>query len=106
MRPNTAILVAAAASGLFFAAATSASALPTPSRSDTLGKSSANTATVTEEVRYRKRGWRRGYGYRGGYGRYYRPYPYYGYYGYRPYSYGGWGYPYYRRPGFGIYLGF
>jgi hypothetical protein len=68
---------------------------------------------ITEEVRYRRRGYRRWGGYRGyrgyGYRRYgYRPY---GYYGYRPYyygGYGGYGYPYYyrRRPGFGIYLGF
>ena len=50
---------------------------------------------------YRGNGYRRyGHGYRN-YG--YRPYGY----GYRPYGYyGGYGYPYWRRPGLSLWFGF
>ena len=60
---------------------------------------------------YRRYGYG-GYGYRN-YG--YRPYGYgygyrrygYGGYGYRPYGYyGGYGYPYWRRPGISLWFGF
>jgi hypothetical protein len=106
MRLKMTALVASALAGFLYMSVPSASALPAPSRSD-VTVPNAKTGAITEEVRYRRRGYRR-WGYRGGYG--YRPY---GYYGYRPYpyyygGYGGYGYPYYyrRRPGFGIYLGF
>jgi hypothetical protein len=106
MRLRTTALVASALAGFLYVTMPSASALPTASRADI---TTAKIAGVTEEVGYRRRGWRGyGYGYRPygyGYGYGYRPYyrPYY----YRPY-YGGWGYPYYyrRRPGFGLYFGF
>jgi hypothetical protein len=109
MRLGTTALVATALTGALYFAAPSASALPAPSRADVV---KGQTAGAAEEVRYRRRGYRRWghrpnryryYGY-GGYPSYYGS-PYY----YRPYryGYGGWGgYPYYRRPGFGIYLGF
>ena len=110
MRLRTTALVATAIAGLLYVSAPSASALPAASRADITTSTAAKTAGVTEQVHYRRRGYRR-YGY--GYG--YRPYGYYGGYGgygyrpyyYRPYYYGG-GYPYYyrRRPGFGIYFGF
>jgi len=110
MRLRTTGLVATAIAGLLYVSAPSASALPAASRADVTTSTTAKTAGVTEQVHYRRRGFRR-YGY--GYG--YRPYGYYGGYGgygyrpyyYRPYYYGG-GYPYYyrRRPGFGIYFGF
>jgi hypothetical protein len=100
MRLRTTAFVASALAGLLYISVPSASALPAASRADI---TSAKTTGVTEEVRYRRRGYRR-WGYR-------RPY-----YGYRPYYYGGpyygrryyrgWGgYPY-RRRGFGVYLGF
>jgi hypothetical protein len=108
MRLRTTALVATAIAGLLYVSAPSASALPAASRADITTSTTAKTAGVTEEVGYRRRGYRRwrGYGY--------RPYGYYGYggygyrpYYYRPYYYGG-GYPYYyrRRPGFGLYFGF
>jgi hypothetical protein len=110
MRLRTTALVATAIAGLLYVSAPSASALPAASRADVTTSTTAKTAGVTEQVHYRRRGYRR-YGY--GYG--YRPYGFYGGYGgygyrpyyYRPYYYGG-GYPYYyrRRPGFGIYFGF
>lgn len=106
MRLKMTALVASALAGFLYVSVPGASALPAPSRSD-VTVPNAKTGAITEEVRYRRRGYRRwghrrGYGYRG-YRRYYgyRPYPYY--YG----GYGGYGYPhYYRRRGFGIYLGF
>ncbi|MTD95793.1 hypothetical protein GIW81_15750 [Hyphomicrobium sp. xq] len=113
MRLRTTALVATAIAGLLYVSAPSASALPAASRADITTSTTAKTAGVTEEVRYRRRGYRRWGGYRrpyygyGGYGGYgYGGYGYRPYY-YRPYYYGG-GYPYYyrRRPGFGIYLGF
>ncbi len=74
-------------------------------------------AGVVEEVgkrKYYKKRYR--YGYRpyryrnyGYYRPYYRPYSYYRPYAYRPYYrpyYGGWGYPYYRRPGVSLWFGF
>ena len=112
MRLKTTALVASALAGFLYMSAPGASALPAPSRTD-VTVPNAKTGAITEEVRYRRRGYRRWGGYRGyrGYG--YRSYGYrpYGYYGYRPSyygGYGGYGYPYYyrRRPGFGIYLGF
>lgn len=100
MRLRTTAFVASALAGLLYVTMPSASALPTASRADI---TTAKTTGITEEVRHRRRGYRR-WGHRR-----YRPYGYYGYrpYYYRPYYYGG-GYPYYyrRRPGFGIYLGF
>ena len=108
MRLKMTALVASALAGFLYVSVPGASALPAPSRAD-VTVPNAKTGAITEEVRYRRRGYRR-YGY--------RPYRYYGYrpyryYGYRPYpyyygGYGGYGYPYYyrRRPGFGIYLGF
>ncbi len=109
MRIRTTALVATAFAGLLYVSIPSASALPAASRADITTSSTAKAAGVTEEVRYRRRGYRRWGGYRRpyygyGYGYGYRPYYYRPYY-YRPY-YGGWGYPYRRRPGFGIYLGF
>jgi hypothetical protein len=100
-------LVASALAGFLYLSVPSASALPAPSRSDATVPN-AKTGAITEEVRYRGRGYRR-WGHRRGYG--YRGYRrYYGYGGYPYYygGYGGYGYPYYyrRRPGFGIYLGF
>jgi hypothetical protein len=89
MRLRTTALVATAIAGLLYVSAPSASALPAASRADVTTSTTAKTAGVTEQVHYRRRGYRR-YGY-----------------GYRPYGYYG-GYPYYyrRRPGFGIYFGF
>ncbi|MEI9902140.1 MAG: hypothetical protein WDN31_20915 [Hyphomicrobium sp.] len=108
MRLRTTAFVASALAGLLYVSAPGASALPAAARADI---TAAKPAAATQEVRYRGRGIRRGYGYRRyGYGRGYG-YQRYGYgYGY-PYYYGGgygYGYPYYyrRRPGFGIYLGF
>jgi len=111
MRLKTTVFVASALAGLLYVSAPSAFALPAAARADI---TTAKPAAATQEVRYGRRGWRRGYGYRRGWGRRgygyggygYRPYRYYGY---SPYYYGGgygYGYPYYRRPGFGIYLGF
>ncbi|KAB2939277.1 MAG: hypothetical protein K8F92_00670 [Hyphomicrobium sp.] len=108
MRLRTTAFVASALAGLFYVTLPSASALPAASRADI---TTAKAAGITEEVRHRRRHYRRGH-------RHYRPYRYYDYgyyepyyyrpYYYRPYYYGGWGYPYYyrHRPGFGIYLGF
>ncbi len=103
MRLRTTAFLASALAGLLYVAmpTSSASALPSVSRADV----TRSATGLTEEVRYRRRGYRgwgyhrhRHYGY--GYRPYYRPYYYR-----RPY-YGGWGYPYYRRRGFGLYLGF
>src|SRR5262245_2783278 len=112
MRLRTTALVATAIAGLLYVSIP-ASALPAPSRADITTSTTAKTGAITEEVRYRRRGYRR-YGY--GYGRPYYGYGGYGYggyYGYRPYYYSrpfyyGGGYPYYhrRRPGFGLYFGF
>jgi hypothetical protein len=103
MRLKMTALVASALAGFLYLSVPSASALTAPSRAD-VTVPNAKTGSLTEEVRYRRRGYRRWgyrrYGYRG-YRRYgYRPYYYRGYRGY--------GYPYYyrRRPRFGIYLGF
>jgi hypothetical protein len=113
MRLRTTALVTTAIAGLLYVSVPSASALPAASRADITTSTTAKTAGVTEEVRHRRRGYRRwggyrrpyyGYGYDYGYRPYYyRPYPYYS----RPFYYGG-GYPYYyrRRPGFGLYFGF
>ncbi|MBI1649983.1 hypothetical protein [Hyphomicrobium sulfonivorans] len=102
MRLGTTAFVATVLAGFFYVTIPSASALPSASRADIVGKTATSTA---EEVRYHRRKYR---GYRGYYGGpRYRPYRYYGgprYY--RPYRYGGYGPRYYRRPGFGIYLGF
>ncbi|MFA5901462.1 MAG: hypothetical protein WC829_20365 [Hyphomicrobium sp.] len=90
MRFARTALVATALTGLMYVSVPSASALPVAARADV----AANTANLTQEVRYRRHR---------GYRRHYRPYRY-GYYGRRYY-----GRPYYRgyrRPGFGIYLGF
>ncbi|MBC7832294.1 MAG: hypothetical protein H7Y62_09780 [Hyphomicrobium sp.] len=105
MRLKITALVASALAGFLYVSVPSASALPAPARGD-VTTPNAKTGAITEEVRWRRRGYRRWGGYRS-YG--YRPYGYYGYR--RPYyygGYGGYGYPYYyrRRPGFGIYLGF
>jgi hypothetical protein len=105
MRLKMTALVASALAGFLYVSVPSASALPAPSRAD-VTTPAAKTGAITEEVRWRRRGYRRWGGYRS-YG--YRPYGYYGYR--RPYyygGYGGYGYPHYyrRRPGFGIYLGF
>ncbi|HEY8248119.1 MAG TPA: hypothetical protein VIG38_12665 [Hyphomicrobium sp.] len=108
MRLKITALVASALAGFLYVSVPSASALPAPSRSD-VTTPNATTGVITEEVGYRRRGYRR-WGYRpyGYYGYGYRPYRYYG--GGYPYyrGYGGYGYPYYyrRRPGFGIYFGF
>jgi hypothetical protein len=108
MRLGTTALVASAVIGLTYITMPTASALPAAPRSDV---ATAQKSNVTQEVRYGRRGYRRWGGYRGyrDYGYYggYSPYYYRPYY-YRPYPYyyGGWGYPYYRRPGFGIYLGY
>jgi hypothetical protein len=70
----------------------------------------ADASLVQEVGRRWRKGWRGHYGY-------YRPYrhygyyrPYYGYYRpyyYRPYAYyGGYGWPYYRRPGISLWFGF
>lgn len=106
MRLGMTAIVATVLAGFFYVTVPSASALPSASRADVVGKT---TSSAAEEVRYRRkyRGWR---GYRGPrfyHGPRYRPYRYYGgprYY--RPYRYRGYGPRYYRRPGFGIYLGF
>ena len=84
MRLKMTALVASALAGFLYVSVPSASALPAPSRSD-VTTPNAKTGVITEEVRYRRRGYRR-WGY--------RPYGYYGY-GYRPYRYYGGGYPYY-----------
>jgi hypothetical protein len=101
MRLKMTALVASALAGFLYVSAPGASALPAPSRAD-VTTPAAKTGIITEQVRYRRRGFRR-WGYRpyGWYG--YRPYRSYYYRGYR-----GYGYPYYyrRRPGFGIYFGF
>ena len=105
MRIRTTALVATAFAGLLYVSIPSASALPAASRADITTSSAAKAAGITEEVRHRRRGYRRHWGHRRHYGYGYRPYYYRPYY-YRPY-YGGWGYPYYRRrPGFGIFFGF
>ncbi|MDH4982652.1 hypothetical protein [Hyphomicrobium sp. D-2] len=105
MRLGTTAFVATVLAGFFYVTIPSASALPSASRADIVGKTATSTA---EEVRYHRRKYRGYRGYRGYYGGpRYRPYRYYGgprYY--RPYRYGGYGPRYYRRPGFGIYLGF
>lgn len=106
MRLGTTALVASALTGVLCFAVPSASALPAPSLADV---AKGHTAGIADEVRYRRRGFRR-YGYRPNRYRHYG-YGYPSYYGspyyYRPYRYGGWGgHRYYRRPGFGIYLGF
>lgn len=106
MRLKMTALVASALAGFLYVSVPSASALPAPSRGD-VTTPNAKTGAITDEVHYRRRGFRR-WGYRS---YRYRPYGYYGYRPYRPYyygGYGGYGYPYYyrRRPGFGIYLGF
>lgn len=102
MRFGTMALAASILTGALYLSAGGASALPAPSRADI---TSASTDSIAQEVRHYRRGYR---GYRGYRGRYYRPYAYYGspYYYRRPYYRGYRGYPYYRRPGFGIYLGF
>jgi hypothetical protein len=105
MRLGTTAFVATVLAGFFYVTIPSASALPSASRADIVGKTATSAA---EEVRYHRRKYRGHRGYRGYYrGPRYRPYRYYGgprYY--RPYRYGGYGPRYYRRPGFGIYLGF
>jgi len=111
MRLRTTAFLASALAGLLYIAmpTSSASALPSVSRADV----TKSATGLTEEVRYRRRGYRgwghRYYGHRHyrhrHYGYRYRPYYYRPYYYRRPY-YGGWGYPYYRRRGFGLYLGF
>ena len=110
MRLKMTALVASALAGFLYVSVPSASALPAPSRSD-VTTPNAKTGVITEEVGYRRRGYRR-------WGaivatditditdtvptaitaaatRITR-------------GYGGYGYPYYyrRRPGFGIYFGF
>ena len=83
MRLKMTALVASALAGFLYVSVPSASALPAPSRGD-VTTPAPKTGVITEEVRWRRRGYRRWGGYRG------------------------YGYPYYyrRRPGFGIYLGF
>jgi len=107
MRLRTTAFLASALAGLLYIAmpTSSASALPSVSRADVTGSATG----LTEEVRYRRRGYRgwghhrhRYYGHRHYRHRHYGYRPYY----YRPYYGGGWGYPYYRRRGFGLYLGF
>ena len=97
-----------AVAALVFAAQKPASAMTTVVPAVQYGEANAG---MVEQVgyRYRGRGYRnygyRNYGYRNyGYG--YRRYGYGGY-GYRPYGYyGGYGYPYWRRPGISLWFGF
>ena len=100
-----------AVAALAFAAPKPASAMPTVLPVGQYGEANAG---ILEQVgyRYRGRGYRnyghRNYGYRNyGYRNYgYRRYGYGGY-GYRPYGYyGGYGYPYWRRPGLSLWFGF
>ncbi len=104
MRGLLALSCAAFLAVALAAAPKPASALPA---SSTIAQGQANAGLVQDVGRrYYKRRYYRPYRY-GRYG--YRPYRYrrwgYGpYYG-RPY-YRGWGYPYYRRPGVNIWLGF
>jgi hypothetical protein len=86
-------------------------AAPKPAAALTAINLGEANAGIAQQVGYRyNRGRYRNYGYRN-YG--YRPYGYgyrrygYGGYGYRPYGYyGGYGYPYYRRPGISLWFGF
>lgn len=105
------VLAVGVAAGFAFAAPQPASANPAAAA---INLDRSSQAGVVEEVgrRYYKKRYR--YGYRPyryrNYG-YYRPYygPRYGYYRpyYRPYyGYGGYGYPYWRRPGVSLWFGF
>jgi hypothetical protein len=92
---------------LVFAAPRPASAMTGVAPAIHYGHSNAGTVQQVGYRYYRGRGYRN-YGYRNyGYRNYgYRRYGYGGY-GYRPYGYyGGYGYPYWRRPGISLWFGF
>jgi hypothetical protein len=111
-----------AVAALVFAAPRPASAMTAVAPAVHYGETNAGIVQQIGYRHYRGNGYRR-YGYGYGYGHGYRNYGYrnygyrnYGYrnYGYRPYGYGyrpygyygGYGYPYWRRPGLSLWFGF
>ena len=102
-----------AVAALVFAAPRPASAMTAVAPAVHYGETNAGIVQQIGYRHYRGNGYRR-YGYGHGYRSYgYRNYGYrnYGYrpygYGYRPYGYyGGYGYPYWRRPGLSLWFGF
>jgi hypothetical protein len=90
-----------AVAALVFAAPRPASAMTAVAPAVHYGETNAGIVQQIGYRHYRGNGYRRyGHGYRN-YG--YRPYGY----GYRPYGYyGGYGYPYWRRPGLSLWFGF
>jgi hypothetical protein len=104
MQRNLAAIIAGcvAFSALVFAAPRPASAITAVAPTVHHGETNAGIVQQVGYRYYRGRGYRN-YGYRN-YG--YRRYGYGGY-GYRPYGYyGGYGYPYWRRPGISLWFGF
>jgi hypothetical protein len=100
-----------AVAALVFAAPRPASAMTAVAPAVHYGETNAGIVQQIGYRHYRGNGYRRyGHGYRSyGYRNYgYRNYGYRPYgYGYRPYGYyGGYGYPYWRRPGLSLWFGF
>jgi hypothetical protein len=112
MQRTLAPIIAGCVAALVFAAPKPASAMTAPAVH--YGETDAGIVKPVKKRDYRGRGYKK-YGYGRGYRNYgyrnygYRNYGYrrYGGYGDRPYGYrGGYGYPYWRRPGLTLQFGF